>query len=77
MIDICTGHCKKTRTDSYIVIEDNVRNLRNSNADYKILIRRGHNRNYSEKDLGTCKKGFVCNSFYDSVDIVKKILRCK
>jgi 5'(3')-deoxyribonucleotidase len=77
MIDICTGSCKKTRTDSYIVIEDNVRNLRNSNADYKILIRRGHNRNYSEKDLGSCKKSFVCNSFYDSVDIVKNILRCK
>lgn len=77
IIDICTGENKKTRTDSYIVIEDNVRNLNNSNADYKILIRRGHNRKYNENDLGSCKKAFVCNSFYDSVDVVIKLLECE
>ncbi len=74
IIDICTGSVKKTRTDSKIVIEDNVSNLRKSNAEYKILIRRGHNRKYNENDLGECKKSYVCSSFYDSVDIVKEIL---
>lgn len=77
IIDICTGAIKKTRIDSKIVIEDNVFNLRKSNADYKILIRRGHNRKYNENDLGVCKKAFVCNSFYDSVDIVIKLLGCE
>ena len=74
IIDICKGENKKTRTDSKIVIEDNVSNLRKSNAEYKILIRRGHNRNYNENDLGDCKKSFVCDSFYDSVDIVINLI---
>ena len=76
IIDICTGEHKATRRSTKILIEDNVGNLRKSNAEYKIMIRRGHNRNYSEKDLGECKEGFVCNSFYDSVDIISKLLGC-
>lgn len=76
VIDISTGSNKGTRKTTDILVEDNVGNMQRSNADYKILIRRGHNRNYTEKDLGTCKQGFVCSSFYDSVDIIKKILRC-
>ena len=73
VIDISTGSYKQTRDGTMILVEDNVNNLQRSNADYKILIRRGHNRNYSEKDLGSCKESFVCNSFYDSVDVIKKI----
>ena len=51
-------------------------NLQKSNAEYKIIIRRGHNRKYNENDLGICKKSYVCNSFYDSVEIIKEILEC-
>ena len=60
---------------NYIIIEDNVGNLKKSNAEYKFLVRRGHNRNYTESDLGNCKKSFVCNSFYDCVDEIEKIYR--
>ena len=69
-IEISTDDTKKTRENSKFVIEDNVSNLRKSNADFKFLVRRGHNRNYQECDLGNCKKSYVVNSFYDAVKII-------
>lgn len=42
---------KNMLKDSYIVVEDNAENLRNSNAPYKFLIRRGHNRSVTVEDL--------------------------
>ena len=74
-IEISTGKNKNTRKNSYIIIEDNVGNLKKSNAEYKFLVRRGHNKNYTESDLGNCKKSVVCNSFYDCVKKKKKIYR--
>lgn len=73
-IEISTGQKKDTRKNTYIIIEDNVTNLQRSNAKYKFLIRRCHNRSYGVKDIGSCKKGFVCESFYDTVPIIKRIL---
>lgn len=72
-IDICTGINKKTRDGSFVVIEDNVTNLRKSTAPYKFLIRRCHNRKYGKESLGKYKEAYVCNSFYDCADIIKDI----
>lgn len=66
-IDICVGANKNMRQNSLILIEDSVRNCTTSNAKYKILIRRGHNRKYSESDLGICENSYVFKSFLDSV----------
>lgn len=72
-IDISVGDTKKTKLNSKVVIEDSVRNLQKSNADYKFLVRRCHNRNYTEKDLGSCKRSYVVDSFYDAVQQIKEI----
>ena len=73
-IEISFGDVKDTRDKSFIVIEDNVFNLQKSKADYKMLIRRWHNRDFDAKDVGECKGAFVFQSFYDSVFEVEKIL---
>lgn len=73
-IEISTGQKKDTRKNTYIIIEDNVTNLQKSNAKYKFLIRRCHNRKYGVGDLGECEKAFVCDSFYDTVPIIKELL---
>ena len=72
-IDISVGNTKKTKSNSKVVIEDSVRNLQRSNADYKFLVRRCHNRNYNENDLGSCKKSYVVDSFFDAVQQIKEI----
>lgn len=74
-IEISVGNKKNVRRNTYILIEDNVFNLRKSNAKYKILIRRGHNRRFGANDLGDCEGAFVCKSFFDSVKIVDNILK--
>lgn len=73
-IDISTGPNKSVKENTFILVEDCVANLQRSDAKYKILIRRCHNRNYSEKDLGKCKKSYVLPSFYDSVAVIKEIM---
>ena len=72
-IDISVGDTKKTKTNTKILIEDSVRNLQKSNAEYKFLVRRCHNRNYNESDLGNCRKAFVVSSFYEAVQKLKNI----
>lgn len=73
-IEISTDDEKGTRKNSKFIIEDNVSNLRKSNADFKILVRRGHNRNYQACDLGDCEKSYVVNSFCDAVEIIENYL---
>jgi len=58
-IDICVGDKKKTRDNSLIVVEDNVKNLRNSQAPYKVLMRRGHNRFFTLEDIGDYEEGYI------------------
>lgn len=54
--------------DSYVVVDDNADNIRNSKAKLKFLIRRGHNRDITQSDLET-------NDNYESeVFIVKHLL---
>ena len=72
-INISVGEHKKTLETTKILIEDSVRNLQKSNADYKFLIRRCHNRDFTEKDLGESKESFVVDSFYDAVQKIKSI----
>jgi 5'(3')-deoxyribonucleotidase len=72
-INISVGEHKKTLETTKILIEDSVRNLQKSNADYKFLIRRCHNRDFTEKDLGKSKESFVVASFYDAVQKIKSI----
>lgn len=74
-IEISVGKRKQVRKNTFILIEDNVFNLVKSNAKYKILIRRGHNRSYDETDLGDCIKSYLCYSFNESVEVVQEILR--
>lgn len=66
-IDICVGSQKNMRKNSLALIEDNVRNCSVSDARYKFLIRRGHNRKYNECDLGYCQQGFVSSDLLDAV----------
>lgn len=73
-IEISYGEKKYTRLNTKIIIEDNVTNLHNSNADYKILIRRAHNRDFNECDLGISKASFVVADVYDAVTLIEKIL---
>lgn len=74
-IEISTGKNKNSRNSSDVIIEDNVTNLFRSVANYKFMIRRGHNRKYNELDMGIYEKGFVCDSFYNSVLRLDNILR--
>lgn len=61
---------KRMQPDSYILVEDSVENCRRSNATYKFLVRRGHNRGYTEKDLGVCEAAYVVPDFYTAVEIM-------
>jgi 5'(3')-deoxyribonucleotidase len=61
---------KEVWPNTYAIIEDNLENIQNAVADVKILMRRGHNRNYSEKDLGVCKHAHVVTSFAEAVDLL-------
>lgn len=69
-----TSDSVKSMLDSYVVVEDNPDNLKASKAPYKILIRRGHNRFASLKDLGEFKKAFICNDFVDAEKIIESII---
>jgi len=75
--EISQGNIKSTRTNTDILIEDNVTNLYKSNAKYKILIRRGHNRSFNENDLGDAQQKFVVKDFYEAVEKIENILELK
>lgn len=72
-INISVGPVKKVFDNIKVKIEDCVSNLQKSNADYKFLVRRCHNRDFNESDLGECKGAFVVDSFYDAVQIIEDI----
>lgn len=72
-IDICVGPQKSTRENSYVTIEDNILNLNKSNAEYKFLVRRCHNKEYGVNDIKNCKKAYVVDSFYSAVQEIRKI----
>lgn len=69
-IDICVGASKTMRTDTYYIIEDNVRNLNNSSAKVKFLVRRCHNRNFNEDDIGNCELAKVVKSFNNAAHLI-------
>lgn len=74
-IDICVGAKKKTRVNSLIVVEDNISNLKKSSAPYKILMRRGHNRNYGLNDIGAYEQGYIVEDLSNVANIIEKILQ--
>lgn len=76
-IDISNGDLKNMRKGSLILIEDNVRNCRVSDAKYKFLVRRGHNRAYNECDLGGCSESYVVDSFLSAVEQIEEIFSDK
>lgn len=61
---------KKKMLNSLVCIEDNVDNLRKSEALIKVLIRRGHNRGYSHKDIGGNSMKLIFSSFNNAVDYI-------
>lgn len=66
-----TSHpVKEVLENTYAIIEDNADNLKSSNADIKILMRRGHNRFFGTKDIGSCKEAYVVTSFSEAVDLL-------
>lgn len=74
-VDISSGELKNMRSNSLVLIEDNVRNCTVSNAKYKILLRRGHNRVFTEKDLGSCDGSIVVDSFLEAVKALEELFR--
>lgn len=76
----CSGP-EKTMLDSTYVIDDNADNLKNSTADYKFLVKRGHNRYAQESDLGSSVKSMLGLQLWDYVpyiaDIEKDFRRSK
>lgn len=67
---IVASDSPKKMLDSSILIEDHIDNLLRSNAPYKIMIRRGHNRAFQSTDLKASKEGYVVNSFSDAVRVI-------
>lgn len=66
--------------DSYIVVEDNADNLRNSTAPYKFLIRRGHNRSVTVEDLvvESCdSKIYIVDDLWCVFGVLEKELNLK
>lgn len=74
-IEISTDDTKKSRKNSFIVVEDNVNNLKRSSAENKILIRCSHNRDYNLNDVGEFRRGFIFESFYDSVPTMINVVK--
>ncbi|MNL91106.1 5' nucleotidase, deoxy (Pyrimidine), cytosolic type C protein (NT5C) [compost metagenome] len=64
----------KVMLNSLVCVEDNAENLRKSSAPIKFLIRRGHNRTTTLKDIGKYEKGFIVPSMYHVVLKLTKIL---
>ena len=69
-IDICVGASKTMRTDTHYIIEDSVRNLNNSSAKVKFLVRRCHNRNFDEDDIVSCEASQVVKSFNEAARLI-------
>lgn len=69
-IDICAGEFKQMRTDTYYIIEDNVRNLNNSPAKVKFLVRRCHNRAFTVDDIVINQAADVVDSFYEAAKTI-------
>lgn len=74
-IEISTDDTKKSRKNSFIVIEDNVNNLKRSSAENKVLIRCSHNRSFNLNDIGDYRRGFIFESFYDSVPTMINVVK--
>ena len=72
---ISTDDTKKSRKNSFIVIEDNVNNLKRSSAENKVLIRCSHNRSFNLNDIGDYRRGFIFESFYASVPTMINVVK--
>lgn len=74
IVKTCSGSEKEMLNSQYC-IEDNVDNLKKSNASYKFLVARGHNRYANYNDLGTFKNCFLGMQLSSYVDIIINIVR--
>jgi 5'(3')-deoxyribonucleotidase len=72
-IQISLGDKKHKRTNTFILIEDNVNNSKNSSALYKFLIRRGHNRIFNKDALGEANGRYIANDIYEAVEKIEEI----
>lgn len=72
---ISGGEKKPMRMDSHILIEDNPNNLKSSNAPYKIMVRRGHNRYVGLEAVGEYKKATIVQDFNEAVQHIEEWIR--
>lgn len=73
-IEISVGDKKQTRTTSYIVIEDNIKNISLSNAPIKILMRRGHNRSFDISSLNAERNKYEVTKLSEVLPILEQEL---
>lgn len=73
-IDISIGNTKQTKVNSMFLIEDKIDNLKKSNAPYKILMSRGHNRNYGIGSLGQYVEAYKVMNLHQAYLRLQEIL---
>lgn len=69
-IKVTVGRDKEMEKNVAIIVEDNVKNLINANADMSILIRRCHNRFEKIKDIETKNNLVISDSLSNAKDII-------
>jgi 5'(3')-deoxyribonucleotidase len=60
----------KKMMDSLIIVEDSIVNILNSSAPYKFLVRRGHNRSFTEADFDANSKYHIVDTFSSAVKLI-------